>query len=69
MTQHGPGYSTGAGGRKVEPKSKAVNPAAVSGIGIQEIRTKPVSMHVGRGFEAPAPVSTMRHKGGTQGKY
>ncbi len=52
---------------KVEPRSKAKNISKVGGIGIQQVRTVPYK-DLGRGFEAPAPVSQKTHKGGSQGK-
>lgn len=56
-------------GRKVEPMAKAMDPGAVSNIGVQQFKTKPQPLHAGRGFNAPAPVSQKTHKGGSQGRH
>lgn len=53
---------------KVEPKSKAVNPAAVADMGIHQIRTKSITLYPGRGLEAPM-VGQTNHKCGSQGKH
>lgn len=53
---------------KVEPKSAAINPGAVGGIGLQEVRTKHISIYEGRGLEAPM-VGCTNHKSGSQGKH
>ena len=53
---------------KVEPKSRAVNPEAVSELGIHQYRTKSISLYEGRGLEAPMAGKCV-HKGGSQGKY
>jgi len=66
--KQGTGHSSNSA-RKVEPKAKAINPGAVAGIGIHEVRTKSVPLYGGRGFEAPAPVACKSHKGGSQGKH
>jgi len=65
--KQGTGHSSNSG-RKVEPTSRAVNPAAVAEIGIHEVRTVPVKMYEGRGFEAPKIDSTIHHSG-SQGKH
>ena len=53
---------------KQEPKSRAVNPAAVSEIGIHQVRCKTVTMYEGKGYKAPG-ISSSVHKSGTQGKH
>lgn len=53
---------------KVEPKSKAVNPAYVSELGVHQVRTKSISLYEGRGLKAPM-AGECTHKGGSQGKY
>ena len=53
---------------KVEPRSKAKNVSKVADIGIQQVRTMPHT-DLGRGYEAPAPVSDTRRKSGSQGKH
>lgn len=54
--------------KKVEPKSTAVNPAAVSEIGLQVVRCKPITMYEGRGYKAPT-ASASTHRSGSQGKH
>ncbi len=57
------------GSTKVEPKSMAVNPGAVSRMGnMAAPGTKPEQMYEGRGLKAPM-VSTTSHKAGSQGKH
>lgn len=56
------------GSTKVEPKSRAVNPGAVSQIGIHEINLRPEPLYEGRGLEAPMAGIT-NHPCGSQGKY
>jgi hypothetical protein len=70
MNQKHPGRTTASAG-KVEPKAHAVSVDKVSNIGLQQIRTTPQSKDLvkGRGYEAPAPVSTKSHKGGSQGRH
>lgn len=53
---------------KMEPKSMAVNPRAVSSIGIQDARTVSQPLYEGRGFEAPKSSDTS-HPTGSQGKH
>jgi len=55
-------------GRKREPIAHAVSPAAVSEIGIQQIRTTSLPLYEGRGLEAPMQGSTIHHCG-SQGKH
>ena len=55
------------GGGKTEPVSRAVNPAAVAELGIQEVRHKSLPLYEGRGLEAPKASCTIHHAG-TQGK-
>jgi hypothetical protein len=63
--------------RKVEPSSRAVNPAAVADIGNKQGNhatdsgtfTPRISpMYEGRGYEAPMR-GTTRHNSGSQGKH
>jgi hypothetical protein len=56
------------GSTKVEPKSRAVNPGAVSEIGIHQVRTTSLPMYEGRGLEAPMKSETSYNKG-SQGKH
>jgi hypothetical protein len=54
---------------KVEPKAHAINPGAVSRMGIEPGPfTKPKQLYEGRGLEAPM-VGTTSHKAGSQGKH
>lgn len=53
---------------KQEPKPRVVNPAAVSEIGIHQVRCKSVSMYEGKGFKAPA-IQSSTHRSGSQGKH
>lgn len=53
---------------KREPKSREVNPAAVSELGIHQVRTRSEAMFPGKGFYAPAPVAKTVHPSGSQGK-
>lgn len=56
------------GSTKTEPVSNAVNPAAVSEIGIHQVRTNSLPLYEGRGLQAPM-VSETTHKSGSQGKH
>lgn len=56
------------GGTKTEPQSNKVNVAAVSEIGIHQVRCTSVPLYEGRGLQAPM-VSETSHKTGSQGKY
>ena len=79
MTQSGPGYKTGPGGRKVEPRAHAISPAGVSQIGSamgnhatengQTLRGSSVSLDKGRGFEAPKDEGRTTHRSGSQGRH
>lgn len=57
------------GGRKREPISHAISPAAVSELGIHQVRTVPQPMHEGRGFTAPQPAGVSTHHCGSQGRH
>lgn len=65
--KQGIGHSTDSG-RKVEPSSKGVNPAAVAELGIHEVRTTSVPLYSGRGIEAPKATTSI-HPSGSQGKH
>lgn len=56
------------GSTKIEPRSQAVNPAAVADIGIHNVRTKSIPMYEGRGLKAPM-VGTTTHHCGSQGRH
>lgn len=63
-----PGYSTTLGGVKTEPASNNVNVAAVSEIGIHQVRGQSLPLYEGRGLEAPMNSSTS-YEHGSQGKH
>lgn len=56
------------GSTKSEPISRAVNPAAVAELGIDESRIKSMPLYEGRGLQAPM-ISETSHKSGSQGKH
>lgn len=56
------------GSTKVEPRSRAVNPAAAAEEGIIEHRHTSLPLYEGRGLEAPMRGSTIHHCG-SQGKH
>lgn len=56
------------GDMKVEPKSRAVNPGAVSDLGVHQIRTRSEPLYAGRGYKAPM-VGASTSKSGSQGKH
>lgn len=69
MTKQGQATHSGMGSTKTEPRSMAVNPGAVSRMGIEPgPLTTPKQMYEGRGLEAPMK-SESTHKSGSQGKY
>lgn len=69
--------SSGPAGRKIEPRSKAINPGAVGNLGIMQgnhamdsgtFKPNITPMDAGRGFSAPG-IGNKRHDRGSQGKY
>lgn len=56
------------GDQKREPVSHAVDPGAVSQIGVHEVNYVKVPLYTGRGFEAPMAGSEV-HPCGSQGKH
>lgn len=66
--KQGQATHSGSGSTKVEPKSMRINPAAVSEIGIHQVRTRSIQLYEGRGLEAPKVSSTIHHSG-SQGKH
>lgn len=67
--KQGQATHSGMGSTKVEPQSRAVNPGAVSRMGIEPGPfTTSKQMYEGRGLEAPMK-SESSHKSGSQGKY
>lgn len=66
--KQGQAQTSRMGATKVEPRSQAVNPEAVSEIGQQVVRTHSIPMYEGRGLEAPM-VGTTVHHCGSQGKH
>lgn len=67
MTTQGRATTSIVGSTKVEPMSRAVNPAAVAEIGIDESRTTSLPLYQGRGLEAPM-VGTTVYEHGSQGR-
>lgn len=65
--KQGMGNNTNSG-QKREPIVHAVSPAAVSEIGIHQVRSTSVPLYQGRGLEAPMQNSTIHHSG-SQGKH
>lgn len=76
--KQGQASHSGMGSTKVEPRSHAVSPAAVSQIGLKQgnhatgqpapVRVTKVPMYEGRGLQAPM-VGTTSHKAGSQGHH
>ena len=56
------------GSTKVEPKAHAVNPGAVSEMGMQVIRHSQIPIYEGRGLEAPM-AGCESHAAGSQGRH
>lgn len=67
MTQ-GKATTSGMGSTKREPIAHAVSPAAVSEIGIHQVRGTSLPLYEGRGLEAPMQGCTT-HAHGSQGKH
>lgn len=67
MTQ-GKATTSGMASTKREPIAHAVNPAAVSEIGIHQVRGTSLPLYEGRGLEAPMVGSTC-YEAGSQGKH
>ena len=66
--KQGQAQTSRVGSTKVEPKSSAINPAAVADIGIQQVRTRSIPFSTGPGLTAPmAGIDT--HPSGSQGKH
>lgn len=66
--KQGQAQSSGSGSTKREPIAHAVNPAAVSEMGTQVIRSTSLPLYEGRGLEAPIQSTTI-HQSGSQGKH
>lgn len=66
--KQGSASSSKTASTKVEPISRAVSPAAVSELGIHQVRTTSVPLYEGRGLSAPM-VGTTIHHNGSQGKH
>ena len=56
------------GDQKREPIAHAVSPAAVSELGIHQVRATSLPLYEGRGLEAPMQ-GTTSHPTGSQGKH
>ncbi len=65
--KQGTGNSTNSA-QKREPIAHAVSPAAVSEIGIHQVRHTSLPLYEGRGLEAPMQ-GTTNHPTGSQGKH
>lgn len=68
MTKQGQATSSGMGSTKREPIAHAVNVAAVSEIGIHQVRGTSLPLYEGRGLEAPMQGCTS-YATGSQGKH
>lgn len=68
MTKQGQAHSSGVASTKREPIAHAVNPAAVSEIGVHQVRATSLPLYEGRGLEAPMQGCT-NHPTGSQGKH
>lgn len=66
--KQGRATTSSVGSTKVEPTSHAVNPSYAAELGIDESRTRSISMYEGRGLKAPM-VGETTHKSGSQGKH
>lgn len=66
--KQGRAQSSQVGDTKREPIAHAVNPAAVSEIGIHQARSNSLPLYEGRGIEAPMQ-GTTNHPTGSQGKH
>lgn len=61
---------SGAAGRKVEPLSKAVSPAAADQLGqAMGSRYAAENLYKGHGYHAPKEDGITVHKGGSQGRH
>lgn len=66
--KQGQATTSHSGSTKIEPRSHAVNVAAVAEEGIVELRANSLPLYQGRGLEAPMASSTIHHCG-SQGKH
>lgn len=66
--KQGQAQSSGTASTKREPIAHAVSPAAVSEIGIHQVRSTSLPLYEGRGLEAPMQGTTIHHCG-SQGKH
>jgi hypothetical protein len=66
--KQGQAQSSGTASTKREPIAHAVSPAAVSEIGIHQVRATSLPLYEGRGLEAPMQGTTIHHCG-SQGKH
>lgn len=66
--KQGQASTSSMGSTKREPIAHAVSPAAVSEIGIHQVRGTSLPLYEGRGLEAPM-VGTTVHECGSQGKH
>jgi hypothetical protein len=68
MVKQGQASSSGPGSRKIEPTSRAIDPAGVSQIGETVDPRSVERMHQGRGYSAPKAGHTIHHTG-SQGRH
>ena len=66
--KQGQATHSGSGSTKVEPTPKAVDPGAVSRMGIHPSPAEPKALYEGRGLEAPMVGTTIHHRG-SQGHH
>ena len=66
--KQGQASTSGMASQKREPIAHAVNPAAVSEIGVHQVRHTSLPLYEGRGLEAPMQGTTIHHCG-SQGKH
>lgn len=66
--KQGRATTSGPADQKREPIPHAVNPAAVSEIGIHQVRHTSLPIYEGRGLEAPMAGSEIHHSG-SQGRH
>lgn len=75
--KQGQASSSGSGSQKIEPRSQAVNPGAVSYLGNKlgnhvtdggTVSGGETPWDAGRGYRAPG-IGSKTHKGGSQGSY
>lgn len=66
--KQGRASTSGPASQKREPIPHAVSPAAVSEIGVHQVRHTSVPLYEGKGYKAPM-TGTQVHNTGSQGKH